>query len=241
MSVLQDTTQTEMREMTVYEALRIRKRYRDRLDKMISHEGEYSTNNFVTPYIPKKDVQKNGETTEAITNALKRAFDMRAALLRNIDALDAAIYQANALTKVEIAGREYTVSEALAKLSRIQGEVVFYQDINTSITKGKKTVMDNNDLLLTDEKAQAYVSKKMEAFKDSVTDPNELEKYQKIFQQEYADNNTHALLDPYGLEGKIQGMIDELKEFADNVDTILSMSNMTTKISVSLVPEAVMR
>lgn len=221
-------------EMSVYTALKKRKIYEDRMNKITG-----SSDDFVTAITGL--AVANPEEIEKIENKLKSNFDKKRALIDNYTAINAAINQSNATTRLEIAGKEYTVTQAISRYAHLSFEIEFLNDIKKNITRTAATVQKNNERTLNESTIVDFVKSMMTNLPDNMfsaenVDQNDQvrEKYESKYREDYITRNTVSMVDPYGLADKIDTMVEELESFKADFNEALNICNIQTIITVEL-------
>jgi len=206
--------------LTVYEALQERKLIKAKLERA----------RFTKKYITSArecDEQIDGVSIDEIKRSLKGNFDSVNQLFKNFAAYTAAINQSNAVTKVTIAGKEYTVAEAISRYQTLGAEREFLQELTNQYNLVKNDVTNHNEKVLDPDKISEYIrnvlgdSKKDQSLIDSTIDT-------------YKKKNLKVLIDPNNLEEEIQKRLEELNNFIEQFHFVLTRSNATTEITVEL-------
>ena len=226
-------TSSEMCEMTVYRALSLRKIYADRLEKL---KENATSKGFVK--LKKQSAMADTEEIKTITNDMKSKYDETMSLFRNFYALNSAIQQSNATTKVTIAGKEYTVAEAISRYDRINAEINFYNGVAKNVAEAVAKMESDNTDLLDPKKIETYLNNTIKSLPEGiVTTEEEIRTQREKLKETYISENTVVMIDPYNLRGKIEGILKELHEFCSEFNEMLNTTNLITKISVNLVKD----
>ena len=143
--------------MTVYSALNKRKIYLDRLNKLKENGTVF------LGYASKSAKDIDGMTIEAYENKCKSVFDKSVAIIRNFYALNAAITKSNALTYLSIAGKDYTVAEAIVRYDRLNNEIEFLNTIARNVAQSQAMVNRMNTDKLSEKAVNDYVARAMES------------------------------------------------------------------------------
>jgi hypothetical protein len=132
-----------------------------------------------------------------------------------------AIHESNQKTKLTIAGKEYTVAQAIEFK-----EVVLYK---THLLAKLKAQLDNirDDVNYENEKVQARLDEQVSKLFEKPT-KEEVETFSKSFLKA----NEYSLVDPIEIDKKIKEYEEEIDNFLTEVDFRLSTSNATTFIEV---------
>lgn len=168
-----------------------------------------------------------GMKIEDYSNLLKSNFDKYIHLIKNVEAYSAAIAQSNAVTKVTIAGVEYTVAEAIKKKENLPHMATLLACIKGEINAVQKKLIEMN----------AKVDDKWLETLKVLTNDGTIEIKEEFInsqKEEFYAKNTYEIVDPYGLVGKIDTMIEAHNAFESEVDTVLTTSNTQTMITIEL-------
>lgn len=168
----------------------------------------------------------NGYKREDIENKLKSNFDSMRHLISNLRELKCAINMSNATTKITVAGKEYTVADAIARYNSISSERLFLSKCIAQYTTVTSQIEDTNTLVSEPERIAAHVgeilgseSKKNESIYNAVV-------------EDYKKNNILYIIDPNNLEEVLLKWKDELDQFEADIHTALITSNIQTQITV---------
>lgn len=168
----------------------------------------------------------NGYKREDIENKLKSNFDSMRHLISNLRELKCAINMSNATTKITVAGKEYTVADAIARYNSISSERLFLSKCIAQYTTVTSQIEDTNALVSEPERIAAHVgeilgseSKKNESIYNAVV-------------EDYKKNNILYIIDPNNLEEVLLKWKDELDQFEADIHTALITSNIQTQITV---------
>jgi hypothetical protein len=222
---------TNKTQMSVYSALNKRKVYSNRLEKL--KDGHIS----LFSVVQKSAQDINGLSREDYEKKVKSSYDSYIAILRNFYALNAAITESNAKTRITIAGVEYSVAEAIVRYDRSNAEAEFLSNIASKVAHAQATLSRNNAEKLSEKAINDYVNKTMETINlEGIENQEEVinnlrEKYRK----DYIDRNTYELIDPYNHAETIEERINELNEFISEFNEALNICNMQTIIEVDLI------
>lgn len=226
--------------ITVYQAMVDLKLMKKQLETMMSELNSVlssSTNPFMKdnvimkiPFVAIKTIggtELGSTSVEDLEKTLQSNFDKYNHLIMNIEAYSAAIAQSNANTKIKVAGVEYTVAEAIKRkelainranflsLVKKQASLAYYSinkknaEIEKNWLEQLKTLNKEGEIQLSEE----FIEKQKD---------------------EFYDNNTYEIVDPMGHVATIDSRIDEHNAFINEVDTVLTTSNVQTIIDIVL-------
>lgn len=225
----------ELTEMTVYRALSMRKIYAAQLEKMgLLKEKDLDTSGFVV--VKKQSEMKDTEEMDRLTKNLQAKYDKTISLFRNFYALNSAIQQSNAVTKVTVGGKTYTMAEAISRYDRINAEINFFNGIAVNVATAVGNMEESNKQALKPEVVEKYINNAMDALPEgSITGEEEISKMREKLKEKYTQENTSVLIDPYNLRDKIEDILNEKKAFASEFNEMMNATNLTTKIWVNLI------
>jgi hypothetical protein len=158
------------------------------------------------------------------TNA-KSKSDSIEALFNNKVAIKTAIVESNTKTKVTVAGKEYSVADAITFKSVIATKKQYIDILKNINTRTIGELNKNNEIV------NSNIQKILEASlgKDNVkTSGTEVDAIRKPFMEA----NEFHLFDPLELTKKIEALDNEVTQFEAEVDATLSESNAVTLIEI---------
>lgn len=207
--------------MTVHKALAELKLLDDRIEKAIK-ENIYC--------LAKKhaDEKINGVSLADFEKQMQGGYDKAVALIERRKAIKKAVVLSNAITKVSVAGVEYTVAEAI----EMKSHGISFEDLlmRTMATQYNKAVMSVNiengkDL---EARAEQYVTA-IYGQKEGKTNTDDIEKVKSDFLK----SNQYELVNPLEITKKINDLEEYINLFMAEVDSALSVSNALTEIEVN--------
>ena len=204
--------------MTLYEALGKKKILEDRIKKAQSYR---------LCFIKKKheDVTTDGYTVEEAIKSVKEGYQSSIALINNYIALKSAINDANAVTKIKVAEKEYTIANAIVRQRELDREKFFYSKMISNLNGCDDEVRKRKEEYLSPEKISQHVarvlgdSKKDDALIKSVT-----EDYEKKWDVE--------LCDPLNTRELAEKKLQEIETFKEEIHFALNKANVDTVITV---------
>jgi len=155
---------------------------------------------------------------------VKSAYQSVKDLIKRRNDIKSAIVLSNAMTKVRIADKEYTVAEAIERKTSIQYEEQLMQKMKNEYTKVTNNINRKN------EEVKEELNRKLDALygreaKTKVDENNELVK-------SYRNDNEAKMIDPLHIRSAYEKLEQEIDEFLSEVDFVLSTSNTLTEIEV---------
>lgn len=152
-------------------------------------------------------------------------------LIKRRNAIKRAVVNSNAVTKVAISGKEYTVAEAIdMKTTGMELNQVLIRKLKTQYKEALRLIAENSGDNLerrAERYIEAIISAQPREAKSTVNSDA-----MKAMRAEYIKNNSYDLIDPIGIEKLIKDMEEEYLSFTTEVDAALSVSNATTEIVV---------
>lgn len=205
-------------EITITEGLSILKNVDARIQKEISNAK------FITTYqVGKAPV--GFKTVDDFVSKAKSAYQSINDLIVRRDKIKGAIVASNAVTKVTVAGVEYTVAAAIERKSSIK----FRQNLLQTLVGQTSAALRQYEQEARQVQARLDSLLEQNFGKDSVkSNAADVEAISKGFM----DRNEVKVSDPLDSKIKIDSLSREIDDFLTNVDVALSVSNATTKITI---------
>lgn len=170
----------------------------------------------------------NGVTVDEFKKEIQAGYDKITDLTKRRNAIKRAVVLSNAVTKVTVAGEEYTVAEAIEmKNHGLDYDRQLLQDMKREHAKCVLEINAKNGSDL-ERRLEAYITS-LYGDKETKTD---LEKVKKA-EAEFVKQNTYELIDPLDIQKKIEELEERISNFMSDVDSALSSSNAITEIEVS--------
>lgn len=149
-------------------------------------------------------------------------------LIARTEAIKRAVVNSNAITKVTIAGKEYTLAEAIdMKNHGIERLRALVRRLNHDYTMAKVAADRANGAEL-ERRADDYVRTMI-----GNTDVKGMTEEIKRLRDEFIKAQTMELVDPIGVLKQIELLNEQINSFEVNVDSALSVSNALTTIEIS--------
>lgn len=160
---------------------------------------------------------------EDIKSKYRKVLD----LIRRRDAIKRAVVNSNAVTKITVAGKEYTVAEAIDRK-------------NNGVQYQKNLVLRmNHDYVMAKSSADRANGSELERRADDHvrimfgnSDMKGSSQEAVRVRNEFIQGQTTDILDPIGVVAEVEKMNEEVNDFLMNVDAALSVSNALTVITV---------
>lgn len=206
--------------MTVHKALAELKLLDSRITKAIT-DGVYCVAN------KHSNDKINGVTVDEYTKILQGGYDKATDLINRRKAIKKAVVLSNAVTKVEVAGTEYTVAEAIEmKNHGIDFDTMLMAAMQKHYNAAQIQIKQENGKEL-EERADKYVTA-IYGQKEGKTNTADIEKVKADF----LAANQYELVDPLHVLDKIEDLEKNINDFTAVVDSALSVSNALTEITI---------
>ena len=204
--------------MTLYEALAKKKIIEDRVYKM---------KNCRLVDIKKKyeDTSVSGIPVEEVKRSIQAGYDSTVALIDNLRNIKAAINEANAKIKITVAGKEYTIADAIARQRMLSIEEDMYNRMINNLNVMKADINRQNDSRLSPEAISDYVSK---IVGDSKKDATLIDKLTEDYRKKYEVE----LYDPLNTEELATKKLKEISDFREQIHYVLTQANCTNTVTV---------
>ena len=206
--------------MTIHKALSELKVLNSRIANEIEDTVFLASNKHSSTKISGKPIAEFAENVRDKYKSIRSLINRRNAIKR-------AVVNSNAVTKVKIAGKEYTVAEAIDMKSSGMGNFSMLLNRLTRQMQTVKSVIDRENGERLETRADDYVkslygSSEMKNMADDI----------KKVRETFVESQMLDLVDPIGAEK----VMDELREYVDSfmseVDSALSVSNALTTVEV---------
>lgn len=207
--------------MTVHKALAELKIIDDRINTAV--------NNSVLVHSCKNGTDKvNGVPVSDFKKNINSNYQKVIDLINRRNAMKRAIVLSNAVTKVTVGGKEYTVAEAIdMKNHGMDGLKVLLYNMTRQYTAAVREFNNNSGDELEDS-ANQYVMNILKSQGDS-TDKADAKQIQALHDS-YVANNEFIMIDPLDIAKKIEEIDNMIDEFNTDIDSALSVSNALTVI-----------
>lgn len=206
--------------MTVHKALAELKLLDSRIEKAIS-EGIYCVAN------KHSNDKINGITLDEYTKIMQGRYDKATDLINRRKAIKKAVVLSNAVTRVNVAGTEYTVAEAIEmKNHGVEFDKLLMAAMQKHYKNAQMQIKQENGKDL-EERADQYVTA-IYGQKEGKTNTADIEKVKSDF----LAANQYELIDPLHVLDKIEELEENINGFMAEVDSALSVSNALTEITI---------
>ena len=206
--------------MTVHKALAELKLLDERIQKTIG-EGVYCVAN------KHSNDKISGVSIDEYAKIIQGGYDKATDLIKRRKAIKRAVVLSNAVTKVKIADKEYTVAEAI----EMKNHGIEYDKALMNTMQARYTVANRKIELENGEKLDDRADKYIEAIygsKEIKTNTDDIKKAK----EDFIKANQYELLNPLDILSKIDELEKTISDFMSEVDSALSCSNALTQITV---------
>ena len=201
-----------------------------RLDEKIN-KGISNIENFVIANKKKEDSVINGTYSKSdYINKIKSEWQSLNDLMELRREIKSAIVLSNATTKVTIAGKEYTVADAIERKNSIL-------NYDSNIIKKMNEVYDST-LAITELKNKMVEKNACNLFGQQINNKKDEVNRVKMINT-YVDLNKWELVDPINLKELKETLNKEVQDFLSEIDSVLTESNAITIIDISRNPSEV--
>lgn len=206
--------------MTVHKALAELKLLDSRIEKAIA-EGVYCVAN------KHSNNKIGGVPLDDYIKIMQGGYDKATDLINRRKAIKRAVVLSNAVTKVSVAGDEYTVAEAIEmKNHGVEFDKLLMNTMNIQYRNAQMQIKQENGKDL-EQRAEQYVTA-IYGQKEGKTNTADIEKVKADFLK----SNQYELADPLRVLDKIEDLEKKINDFMAEVDSALSVSNALTEITI---------
>lgn len=202
--------------MTIHRALAELKLLDKRINKQIKDSVPFCV-------VKKKDEkQVNGMSLEEYNKKVEGNFNAIIDLIKRREQIKAKIMHSNTITKVNVAGEEMTVAEAIERKNTIEYKKKLLNRLKADLQMALDE-MENGNIILLD---------KLESFLEATLGDNPSSKEIETVSEMFKEKNELKLYNPINIEKKIEKLEEEIEDFLMEVDFVLSESNSKTTIEI---------
>jgi len=213
-----------MRKITLTEALAELKLLDKKIDKKIN---KLRSNASLVDYkIGKSQVGSMSHKTEdEIKREGQALLQSLMDLIANRKQLKAKIAETNAITKITVAGNEYTIVEAIERKRFLEKEKTVVNLLMHEYENVREQVLDIN------ERAKDEVDRLLES-RLSTDSKNQNAKEIDELMKVLLMNKEAQIIDPLNIKETAEKLNEEIEQFEKNVDIALSIVNAKTEIEI---------
>ena len=194
------------------------------LDQRINKE--LSTNFIETKKVKSDKVQNGLMTVEQFNEIAKSKFQSVNDLIERRKVIKSHIVKSNATTEVEIAGIKYTVADAIERKTSIEYDKKVLNTLKSQLSIATRTLENAN--LKLEQDTQNFINAMVG--KDS-TSKEIIESATKMAEAK-TEGETTEYVDPLGIKEVIDKLENDIINFANEVDMVLSEINSITMIEI---------
>lgn len=206
--------------MTVHKALCELKTLDSRIDKAIHVKTFVFANKH-------SNTKVSGLSVEKYCDEIRSAYQSAVDLIARRDAIKRAVVLSNAVTKVTVGGREYTIAEAIEMKNN---GIPMLQDLLVKLDsdyRRARVEADSSNGERLEQRADEYI-KSLYASADMKNLSEDIKKVRA----EFINSQTVEIVDPIEIEKKMKALSDQIDAFTVEIDAALSVSNALTEITV---------
>lgn len=165
----------------------------------------------------------NMYTREEFDKQVKADYQSIKDLIKRRKDIKSAIVESNANTIVTIADKEYTVADAIERKNSIELDRMLLREMTRGYNSVKSQVEGRNETV--EEKLDALLNASVGSDKKDLGDMDG-------FAKTYRESSQYEVINPLKLEDEIEKLRKEIEDFEMEVDSILTESNVMTKIEI---------
>lgn len=213
-----------MEQLTIHRILSELKTINDRIDKVTSEfkpvtvkrgVGSLINKGSRTPVSEEEFISNAKSGYQSVKDLIDRKFKLRSALLK-----------ANGSTKVTIAGKEYTISEAIEMKDLIQYRQQLLKKMRAELTAAQSSFD------ITSQAVDADFERMITPQIQGLTNKSDIAKIRDEYKETFYKTNEVKLVDPLNISNEIDKLDKEINDFTVEVDAALSTINATTVVEI---------
>lgn len=205
--------------MTMLEALNKKKLLEERVAEFNTKRSAF------IGYASEKELNNSPTKKEDLEKAYQSNFMSRLHAIKNLAEIKSKINESNAITKIKVAGVEYTIADAIARHRAIETEKRFWNDCanqyNAAITKVEE--------LNTKARDSENVSRNVAVLTANLSKLSD-EMIENL-KAAYIAENTVSIIDPNNFKERLDAWRDEIDEFEAQLHGAMIESNVKTTIT----------
>lgn len=211
------TTET----MSIHKALCELKVIGDRIEKTMGKVPFVLANEHANRKI-------QGIPIEEFIAQIKSAHQSTVDLIARREAIKCAVVKSNAVTKVTVAGKEYTVAEAIEMKNHGMDFIrMLKSKLSSELDRAKRLAEMANGQNL-ENRADGYIKNLY-----GTTDMKNLTEEANAARKTFIEQHTTELVDPLKAADMVTALENQFYDFMSEVDAALSCSNSLTEIVVT--------
>ena len=211
------TTET----MSIHKALCELKVIGDRIEKTMGKVPFVLANEHANRKI-------QGIPIEEFIAQIKSAHQSTVDLIARREAIKCAVVKSNAVTKVTVAGKEYTVAEAIEMKNHGMDFIrMLKTKLSSELDRAKRLAEMANGQNL-ENRADGYIKNLY-----GTTDMKNLTEEANAARKTFIEQHTTELVDPLKAADMVTALENQFYDFMSEVDAALSVSNSLTEIIIT--------
>lgn len=211
------TTET----MSIHKALCELKVIGDRIEKTMGKVPFVLANEHANRKI-------QGIPIEEFIAQIKSAHQSTVDLIARREAIKCAVVKSNAVTKVTVAGKEYTVAEAIEMKNHGMDFIrMLKAKLSSELDRAKRLAEMANGQNL-ENRADGYIKNLY-----GTTDMKNLTEEANAARKTFIEQHTTELVDPLKAADMVTALENQFYDFMSEVDAALSVSNSLTEITIT--------
>lgn len=211
------TTET----MSIHKALCELKVIGDRIEKTMGKVPFVLANEHANRKI-------QGIPIEDFIAQIKSAHQSTVDLIARREAIKCAVVKSNAVTKVTVAGKEYTVAEAIEMKNHGMDFIrMLKTKLSSELDRAKRLAEMANGQNL-ENRADGYIKNLY-----GTTDMKNLTEEANAARKTFIEQHTTELVDPLKAADMVTALENQFYDFMSEVDAALSVSNSLTEITIT--------
>lgn len=211
------TTET----MSIHKALCELKVIGDRIEKTMGKVPFVLANEHANRKI-------QGISIEEFIAQIKSAHQSTVDLIARREAIKCAVVKSNAVTKVTVAGKEYTVAEAIEMKNHGMDFIrMLKTKLSSELDRAKRLAEMANGQNL-ENRADGYIKNLY-----GTTDMKNLTEEANAARKTFIEQHTTELVDPLKAADMVTALENQFYDFMSEVDAALSVSNSLAEITIT--------
>lgn len=174
------------------------------------------------------DTVFNGMPVEDAKKAMLATYDKVTSLINRRHAIKKALTQANAETKITVAGKTMTIAEAIYLKSAIRINKEFLKAMVTSYNLSVAAAHNNNDIALSNA-CDKYIQS---LFGNTTDTTNNSSAVIAEARAKFIESQTSEVFSGFPIADVIEQMKDSIDAFEADVDAAITVANSTTTITI---------
>ena len=169
-----------------------------------------------------------GKPISDVSAAISAKYQSITDLINRRNAIKRAVVLSNAVTKVVVGGKEYTVAEAIEMKNNGIGLLTSLIAKMANDLRNATFECERNSGDRLEQRADEYLKAMFQGF-----DAKNISAEMKSARDAFVAAQTMELVDPIDVSAKVEALDKQRSEFMVEVDSALSVSNAITEIEIS--------